>query len=155
MKKPGVFDRVKIEYDRHADHIFNAGDIVVDIVRGTGEYRDTGSGGERRTYNILREMFSNHLIFRNVYLTKADGKLTEIDLMAIGKQGLFVIESKNYSGWIFGDSSQRYWTATLPNGQKNRFYSPIFQNASHIKALAEKFGERYPQMEYYSLVVFS
>ncbi|MDR1014397.1 MAG: hypothetical protein LBL86_05390 [Coriobacteriales bacterium] len=60
MKKPRFLDRIKIEYTKRVDHIFDAGDWVVDSVRGTGEYKDTGSSGERMTYNILREIFPHH-----------------------------------------------------------------------------------------------
>jgi hypothetical protein len=73
----------------------------------------------------------------------------------LSDKGIFVFESKNYSGWIFGNSSERYWTQSLQNGQKNRFYNPVWQNASHINALNENLGERFPQLEYYSLIVFS
>jgi ssDNA-binding Zn-finger/Zn-ribbon topoisomerase 1 len=153
--KPGFFDSIKIKVDEGFDTVFDVGDIVSNMVRGTDEYRDTGSTGERYTYNILRDLFPNRHIFRNVYITKADGRLTEIDLLAINTKGIFVFESKNYSGWIFGNSKDRYWTVTLPNGLKNRFYSPIRQNASHIEALKETFCEKHPDITYHSLIVFS
>jgi ssDNA-binding Zn-finger/Zn-ribbon topoisomerase 1 len=155
LKKPGIINRIGMEIAKGFDHGFDFVDWLVDGVTGKGEYSDTGSGGERRTYNIVRELFPTHLVFRNVYITKADGKTTEIDLLAISNKGIFVIESKNYSGWIFGSDTERNWTMTLPNRQKHRFYNPIWQNAGHIKALVENLNDRYPQMEYYSLVVFS
>lgn len=37
----------------------------------------------------------------------------EIDLIMISETGIYVFESKNYSGWIFGDEKQRYWTQIL------------------------------------------
>ncbi|MDR1183352.1 MAG: NERD domain-containing protein [Coriobacteriales bacterium] len=153
-KRPGLFDRVKIEVDRKFDNLFNFGDWVIDAAKGTGEYKNTGSQGERLTYNIIRELFPRHRIFRNVYIAKADGNLTEIDLLAISEKGVFVFESKNYSGLIFGNSEVRYWTATLPNRQKNRFYNPIWQNTSHIEALKDVWGDTYPEAKYYSLIVF-
>lgn len=45
----------------------------------------------------------------NVYLPKGDGTTTEIDLIMISATGIYVFESKNYSGWIFGDENSRYW----------------------------------------------
>ena len=40
---------------------------------------------------------------RNVYIPKDNGETSEIDVVYITQKGIFVFESKNYSGWIFGD----------------------------------------------------
>lgn len=91
-------------------------------------------------------------ILRNIYIPKENGDTSEIDLLYITQKGIFVIESKNYSGWIFGDEKSTNWTASLPNGQKNRFYNPILQNKTHIKWLNEYLGGGIPL---FSLIVFS
>ena len=51
----------------------------------------------------------------------------------IHEKGIFVIESKNYSGWIFGNERDKKWTQVLANGDKNYFFNPILQNKIHIK----------------------
>ena len=89
---------------------------------------------------------------RNVYVPKENGETSEIDLVYITKKGIFVFESKNYSGWIFGDDDGAYWTASLPNGQKNRFYNPIRQNRSHLKWLSRYLEGGVPL---FSIIVFS
>ena len=43
----------------------------------------------------------------------------------IHEKGIFVFESKNYSGWIFGSADQLNWTQSLQNGEKHHFYNPI------------------------------
>lgn len=91
-------------------------------------------------------------ILRNIYLPKEKGETTEIDVVYITQKGIFVIESKNYSGWIFGDEKATYWTAMLPNKEKNRFYNPIKQNRTHLKWLGKYVGEEVPL---FSLIVFS
>ncbi len=91
-------------------------------------------------------------ILKNVYLPKGDNETTEIDLLYITQKGIFVIESKNYSGWIFGGEQDAYWTLSLPNKQKKRFYSPIKQNQNHIKWLREFLNTEFPM---YSMIVFS
>lgn len=63
-----------------------------------------------------------------------------------------MIESKNYSGWIFGDEKSPYWTVMLPNKEKNRFYNPIKQNISHMKWLKQYLEADIPL---YSIIVFS
>ena len=74
----------------------------------------------------------------------------------IHTSGIYVIESKNYSGWIFGNEKQTYWTQTLSKGrrgtQKEKFYNPIMQNKSHIKWVEKQVGNI---NNIYSLIVFS
>lgn len=91
-------------------------------------------------------------ILHNVYLPKDNGETSEIDVLFITQKGIFVIESKNYSGWIFGDEKDQYWTAMLPNKEKNRFYNPIKQNRTHCKWLSSITKNQAPL---FSLIVFS
>lgn len=72
----------------------------------------------------------------NIYIPYR-GKTSEIDVLLVHEKGIFVIESKNYSGWIFGSVEQANWTQCLPNKDKNKFYNPIKQNRTHINALSQ------------------
>jgi len=72
----------------------------------------------------------------------------------IAETGIYVFESKNYSGWIFGDEKGRNWTQVLENKQKNHFYNPVWQNNGHITALKHATGLRNPEL-YKSYIVFS
>lgn len=71
-------------------------------------------------------------------------------------KGLFVFESKNFSGWIFGDENRKNWYQTLPQGKgrsrKESFYNPIMQNRTHIKHLKTLLGENTPM---HSIITFS
>lgn len=63
-----------------------------------------GRHGEKLTVRELRLVKSlgrSGQILRNVYVPKANGDTSEIDVIFITQKGIFVIESKNYSGWIF------------------------------------------------------
>ena len=53
----------------------------------------------------------------NIYIPKKGNETTEIDVLMISSKGLFVFESKNYSGWIFGGDNQKYWYQTLPSNR--------------------------------------
>lgn len=72
----------------------------------------------------------------NIYVPYK-GKTSEIDVMLIHEKGIFVIESKNYSGWIFGSAEQQKWTQCINKNTKKQFYNPIKQNKTHISALSE------------------
>ncbi|SET23008.1 nuclease-related domain-containing protein [Anaerobranca gottschalkii] len=90
----------------------------------------------------------------NLYIPKKDGSTTEIDLVMISETGIYVFESKNYSGLIFGDENQKTWTQTLPNKQKNKFFNPILQNKGHINALKAAVGLKNDNL-YKSYIIFS
>lgn len=114
-----------------------------------------GRIGETMTASELKwaRLFGNKgNILRNVYVPKDDGETAEIDLLYITKKGIIVFESKNYSGWIFGDERSKYWTTSLPNGEKNRFYNPILQNRTHLKWLSAYLEKEIPL---FSVIVFS
>lgn len=115
---------------------------------------DSGLYGEYLTHKALDKTNGIKMILANVYIPKADGTTTEIDLLMIHETGLYCIESKNYSGWIFGDEKNQYWTQSLQNKQKNKFYNPVRQNAGHIKHLKEHLKGRY-DAGIESVIVFS
>ena len=54
----------------------------------------------------------------------------------MSKYGLFVIETKNMKGWIFGGEHQKEWTQQIFK-DKYRFQNPLRQNYRHLKALEE------------------
>ena len=114
-----------------------------------------GRHGEKLTERELKlvKLFGRKgKILRNIYIPKDNGETSEIDVAYITQKGIFVFESKNYSGWIFGDEKGQNWTVMLPNRQKNRFYNPIKQNKTHIKWLQRYVGEDVPL---FSIIVFS
>lgn len=87
---------------------------------------------------------------KNVYIPRDDGSTSEIDLLYITCKGFFVIESKNFSGYIFGSEQNKEWTSTLYAGKtwygknkvdKYQFYNPVWQNNTHITALKRYLGD--------------
>lgn len=97
---------------------------------------DIGRYGEYLVFDELKSLESEGVKFIfNAYIPRYDGTTSEIDVVLITKSGLFVVESKNYSGWIFGDQNSKMWMQTLEYGYKNRFYNPIWQNRTHCNYL--------------------
>lgn len=120
-------------------------------------YADKGRLGEYRTFKHLRSAEKNGAKFLfNIYIPKGENETTEIDVLMIHAKGLFVFESKNYSGWIFGSEHQKNWYQTLPQGRgrshKAAFYNPVMQNGTHIKHLKTLLGEEVPM---HSIITFS
>lgn len=119
--------------------------------------RNLGRYGEYLTYRYLREYEKEGAKFLfNLYIPKGENGTTEIDVLMISSNGLFIFESKNYSGWIFGSEHQPKWYQTLPQGRgrshKESFYNPIMQNRTHIRHLKALVGEAIPM---HSIITFS
>ncbi|MGO2997400.1 MAG: NERD domain-containing protein [Moraxellaceae bacterium] len=76
----------------------------------------------------------------NITLPLANGGSTQIDHVIVSVYGIFVIETKNYKGWIYGKETQKQWTQAFPNGSKFKFQNPLRQNYLHIKTLADLLG---------------
>ena len=85
-----------------------------------------GTYGEYLTSKELKTLIPPGLFLFNVYLPKDNGETTELDVVLIHQSGIYVFESKNYSGWIFGTETQHQWTQTLNNNGKtikNHFFN--------------------------------
>lgn len=84
-------------------------------------------------------------VINNLLLQNENGKTSQTDHVVINKNGVFVIETKNYAGRIYGDDYQKEWTQVLNYGKvKNRFYSPVKQNAVHIHRITELIADAFP-----------
>lgn len=91
-------------------------------------------------------------IVKNVFVPLPNGKTAEIDLIIIHSTGIYVIECKNYSGWIFGSTDNKNWTQSFANGKKYSFFNPIVQNKYHINSLAKYLSV--PENIFKSYIVF-
>lgn len=90
-----------------------------------------------------------HLI-KNVTLPTEDGT-TQIDHIIVSVFGVFVVETKNLKGWIFGSANQRMWTQQIFKC-KNKFQNPLHQNYKHSKTLQSLLNLEDNQL--HSVVVF-
>jgi len=109
---------------------------------------------ETRLAFSLQKLFTPKNILVDIYFpsTRRATNLLQIDCLALNQQGIFVFESKDYSGWIYGNAKQRYWTQVLNFGrEKHPFYNPIFQNSSHLNAIRDLVPK---QFTIYSVIVF-
>lgn len=103
--------------------------------------------------NITTSLFLDkkkyHLI-KNITLPTDDGT-TQIDHVIVSQYGIFVVETKNMNGWIFGCRDKKMWTQTIFK-HKTRFQNPLHQNYKHIKTL-EKLLDISSE-KFFSLIVF-
>lgn len=69
----------------------------------------------------------------NITVPTPDGT-TQIDHVFVSPYGIFVLETKNMTGWIFGGKDQAQWTQKIYK-QTFKFQNPLRQNYKHTKAL--------------------
>lgn len=116
------------------------------------QFRNQGARGEYWTSRSLEKAPFEYKMLFNCYIQNHKGDKTELDIIMISSKGIYVVENKNYTGWIFGDENSRNWCETI-KGKKYFFYNPVKQNKSHIKNLEKflKLGEE----KYISIISFN
>jgi len=96
--------------------------------------------GEKKTaFNLWLSLNSNvYRRFHDVIIPSKNGT-TQIDHLLVSPFGLFIVETKNKKGWIFGSEDRPKWTQTL-YGKKYSFQNPIRQTFRQKKVLSEFLG---------------
>lgn len=111
-----------------------------------------GKKGESIVTNKLHSLPRSRYYVLNDVLLRNNNFTSQIDHVVISPYGVFVIETKNYKGWITGGQYSEEWTQHL-RGQKNNFRNPIRQNYGHIKSLERVLD--LDESAFISVVVFS
>ena len=116
-----------------------------------------GAAQESSINRMFRKFKGKGFARLNDVMVRTGDKTNQIDNLLITRHGVFVIESKNYSGVIQGRERTPRWLQTFPNGKKKprEFFNPIWQNEGHIRALKQVLGRQFPKLQYHNLVVFS
>jgi len=81
----------------------------------------------------LRLDKNKYQLIKNVTLPTEEGT-TQIDHIVVSEFGIFVIETKNMRGWIFGDEKQKTWTQKIYK-YTSKFQNPLHQNYKHTKTI--------------------
>ena len=95
---------------------------------------------DKKVYNLIK----------NVTLPTEDGT-TQIDHIIISRYGVFVVETKNMKGWIFGSPHQKTWTQKIYK-HSSKFQNSLHQNYKHVKTL-QSLLELNPE-QIHSVIVF-
>ena len=107
--------------------------------------------GEALVANTLDKLHCLHVLINNVTLPTENGT-TQIDHILITEGGVFIIETKHYTGWILGNPRDAKWTQVIYR-VKNRFQNPLFQNYGHVKTVQALF--KLPESAFIGVVVFT
>ena len=93
-------------------------------------------GEKKATFNMWLSLNAKtYRRFHDVIIPAKNGT-TQIDHLLVSPYGLFIVETKNITGWIFGSESQPKWTQTLYKN-KYSFQNPLRQTFRQKKVLSE------------------
>ena len=115
--------------------------ILIAFLTGLALGRFRASRYQNRGEALLSEVVGasfrppDYHLLNHVTLPQKDGS-TQVDHILISRFGVFVIETKDYKGWIFADPKRANWTQVIFKS-KFRFQNPIFQNLRHVRAVQD------------------
>ncbi|NKF05695.1 NERD domain-containing protein [Clostridium gasigenes] len=123
--------------------------IIITLLKAF-EPKIKGNIGERQVNRVLAKIHG-YKVLHDITL-ETDTGTAQIDHVLIGRKRVFVIETKNYDGWIFGDEKAKYWTQAIYK-KKSKFFNPIRQNYGHVKAIEKIVDKKYKD-PLHSVIVF-
>jgi predicted RNA-binding Zn-ribbon protein involved in translation (DUF1610 family) len=96
--------------------------------------------GEKKTqFNLWLSLDAKlYQRFHDVIIPSKHGT-TQIDHILVSPFGIFIVETKNYKGWIYGSESQSTWTQVIYRS-KHSFQNPLRQTHRHKKVLSKYLG---------------
>lgn len=105
------------------------------------EIKYAGNKGEKIFSNMIRTILrSDDVLLNNISLS-VDGKKTEIDNLIINKNGIFIVEIKNYNGRLYGNADDYEWIKekVSPGGNifTKKVRNPIKQTKRQIYILSQ------------------
>ncbi|TXK85763.1 NERD domain-containing protein [Paenibacillus sp. N3.4] len=128
--------------------------LVLSIILKSPTFKKKGFIGEKSvSYQLNKLDKDKYLILHDITIPSVKGKTTQIDHVVISEHGVFVIETKNYKGWILGDEKSDYWTQVIYK-RKERLNNPLRQNYGHIQALKALLSD-FEEVPFISIVCFS
>lgn len=123
--------------------------VILAALIKKGLKKNDGKKGERIVSNALAKI---GFLFDDYYTVDQKGNTHQIDHILVNEKGVFVIETKDYSGRIYGSDEQREWTQVLAYGkEKHRLYNPVKQNETHVREIKRILGK---YCEVNSVVIF-
>lgn len=93
--------------------------------------------GEKKT-TFTMWLSLNRRVYRRFHdvIIPASNGTTQIDHILVSPYGLFIVETKNRKGWIFGSGDQPRWTQSI-YGENYSFQNPLRQTFRQKKVLSE------------------
>lgn len=114
---------------------------LVGILAGLRPLRSKSAAGEKLAAKRLGDLNPElYHVFHDLYVPAADGeRLAQVDHVVVSRFGIFVIETKDFDGWLFGNARQTMWTRSR-FGRHSQFPNPLMENQRNLHALKAFLG---------------
>lgn len=93
-----------------------------------------GEQGTRLAKKLTLDSKQYHTFYD--ILIQSESRPTQIDHIIVSRYGVFVVETKNMQGWIYGSERDNQWVQNI-YGSKAHFQNPLRQNYLHTQSVAE------------------
>ena len=127
--------------------------LIVGAIQAFKPYLKGKMGEFAVAAHVKLYLKGDYILLNDLTLPDRDGGTTQIDHILLSPFGIFVIETKNYKGWIFGSERQKQWTQKIYK-QSFKFQNPLHQNYKHMKVLAAALDDIIEGELLYSVIVF-
>jgi len=115
---------------------------------------EKGLIGENIVSSFLEKLDpEKYRVINDLRIININREIAQIDHLIISNFGIFVIETKNFLGTIYGGEYTNYWTQKFNKNYIKKFNNPIKQNSWHIQVLKDIL-KKYPDIPYFSIIVF-
>ena len=108
--------------------------FALGIWRGTTYTRRRGAWTENKVAKKLATLPQDEYIVLNDIMLPTDFGTTQIDHIVLSTHGIYVIETKNYSGTLTGNEKSEQWEQNI-NGFRYKTGNALRQNKAHITAV--------------------
>ena len=126
--------------------------LLIYILYRCNKSKIIGVWGEKKVSVLLGLLGKQYKVYNDVLIKTPNGT-SQIDHIVISEYGIFVIETKNYKGQIYGGAYSEKWIQNIW-GHKYDLINPIKQNYAHIHSL-KKILPLYSSFQYISIISFS
>jgi hypothetical protein len=103
-------------------------------IKSKSNKEELGRIGEEEVSNVLNTLPKSDYVVINNLLYLYNNSTHQIDHVVVSNYGIFIIETKNYSGRIYGSDNYNTWVQYLGKN-KYKMLNPVLQNYGHLKAL--------------------
>lgn len=110
--------------------------IIADILLVVFYKKIIGAMGELWVKKELKKLNNDYKVINNVMIKTTDGKTHQIDHIVVSEYGIFVIETKQYNGYIKGNDYDKNWMVKL-GSKKYYVNNPVHQNYGHVQSIKE------------------
>lgn len=128
------------------------------VFNSQAQIKQAGEVGEFATAQLIRQLPEEYFGFQNIRVTY-QGNTSELDMVVVGRTGVFIIETKNHNGLIQGSFDQHQWiqykTGRQGGQYSKEFYNPVKQVGTHTYRLAHYLRDRGCNVHVDSMVFFT